>query len=329
MRKHRISLLMALAVCLVLTGCAKTATDEEAFGFAADPQRAAARMAESRAPETLEEGGLVELEDEAVPLAALPVFLEMPAASGVNTAEENGAVIDYSGLGEGYVMARYASAKGKALRVQVQGPGQLYTYELPDGEWMAFPLSEGSGQYTVTVLENRSGRKYGILVRAELQAELEDAQLPFLRPTENVDYLNAGQTQQKALELTSGAETPLEQARAVYDYVLKFIADDGVEAAGGKSGCEPELDGILTSGMGSCYGRAALMAGMLRSQGIPSKISVGYTGKARHICVGIWTEENGWVDDLVFCDGTQWQWTEPDSGTRPGSGIRYTVKSVF
>lgn len=326
MKRRSMYLAAALAVCLLLTGCAKTATDEEAFGFTADPQRVLSRVAETlQGPE----GDLVMLEDEAVPLAALPVFLELPAPGGELVAADKDAMIDYTGMGEGYVMARYASPSGKALRVQVQGPEKLYTYELPDGQWAAFPLSEGSGAYTVTVLENRSGRKYDILVKAELQAEMEDEQLPFLRPTENVDYASAETTLEKAAELTAQGETPLAQAKAVYDYVVKYTADDGVEAAGGKSGCEPVLDEILSSGMGSCYGRAALMAGMLRSQGIPSRVSVGYTGKARHTCVGVWTGENGWVDDLIFCDGENWQWTEPDAAKRPASGIRYTVRSIY
>lgn len=325
MKRRGIAVLLLAAACL-LTGCAKTATDEEAFGFRANSQSPQA-MAMTENGAAID--GEVELEDEIVPLAELPVFFSMPEASGTEVAADNSAEIDSSNAQDGYVMARYVGEGGKALRVQVQGASELYTYELSPGQWAAFPLAEGSGTYQVTVLENTSGKRYAILVSAEIQAELDDELAPFLRPTENVDYENAENLCLMAEELTKEAQTPLEQAKAVYEYVTKFIADDGVEAAGGKSGYTPVLDEVLAAGMGSYYDRAALMAGMLRSQGVPCRVSVGYTGKARHTRVGVWTEETGWVNDAIFYDGENWQWTEPDDAGRPGSGSRYTVKFVY
>lgn len=309
-KKQILTPVILLAVCL-LTGCAKTATDEEAFGFTANPQ-------------TPQPMAVVELEDQEVPLADLPVFLSMPEAPGTVIAAENDALIDYSNAREGYVMARYAAAGEKALRVQVQGPTELYTYVLPDGEWAAFPLGEGSGTYQVTVLESRGGKKYDILVCAEVQAEITDALAPFLRPTENVDYEHAEKAVEKAAELTAEAETPLEKAKAIYEFVTKYIADDGSESAGGE---RPVLDSVLEAGMGSYYDRAALMAGMLRSQGVPCRISVGYTGQGRHTEVDIQTEESGWSDGLMLYDGEEWQWTE--EGDSAAAGSRYTVKFVY
>ena len=79
-KKQILTPVILLAVCL-LTGCAKTATDEEAFGFTANPQ-------------TPQPMAVVELEDQEVPLADLPVFLSMPEAPGTVIAAENDALID-------------------------------------------------------------------------------------------------------------------------------------------------------------------------------------------------------------------------------------------
>ena len=125
-------------------------------------------------------------------------------------------------------------------------------------------------------------------------------------------------------DLTAEAETPLEKAKAIYEFVTKYIADDGSESAGGE---RPVLDSVLEAGMGSYYDRAALMAGMLRSQGVPCRISVGYTGQGRHTEVDIQTEESGWSDGLMLYDGEEWQWTE--EGDSAAAGSRYTVKFVY
>ena len=67
----------------------------------------------------------------------------------------------------------------------------------------------------------------------------------------------------------------------------------------------------LATGKGICFDYAALMVGMLRSQGVPCKLVVGYAGKEYHAWVSVWTEESGWVDGAIFFDGSTWQRMDP------------------
>ena len=76
--------------------------------------------------------------------------LLLPEASGKQTEKNGKAVIDYSNIADGYVMAQFTAKTEKRLMAQVAGPTTTYTYNLPAGEWATFPLSDGNGSYTVT-----------------------------------------------------------------------------------------------------------------------------------------------------------------------------------
>ena len=45
------------------------------------------------------------------------------------------------------------------------------------------------------------------------------------------------------------------------------------------------------------------MTAMLRSQGIPSKLEVGYAGESLHAWINTYIDEIGWVDKIIRFDG--------------------------
>ncbi|MCI8762257.1 MAG: hypothetical protein HFF28_05395, partial [Oscillospiraceae bacterium] len=219
--KKKFMLALLLAGCCLLAGCSKTASDEDVFGpqdsvgkdpmaqqtQAAEPpsqapvqsQAPAESQVPSEAPapdesaepyiDEVSMGEGVDLAEELVPMSAAPAALPTvlsPVASGTSVQSGGGAEIDYSNTKDGYVMARYAAANSKRLRVQVTGPSTTYTYDLPTGAWVTFPLSDGNGSYKVTVLQNTTGKKYAILAAANFQVALADEFAPFIRPNQYV-----------------------------------------------------------------------------------------------------------------------------------------------
>ena len=75
------------------------------------------------------------------------------------------------------------------------------------------------------------------------------------------------------------------------------------------TGYLPVVDETLESGKGICFDYAALTAAMLRSQNIPTRLEIGYAGKAYHAWVSVYTEETGWIDRLIEFTGA---WTRMD-----------------
>ena len=323
MNKKTKIIALLLALCL-LAGCSSAAEPEDAAYI------------------DLSEVKEAEIESEAVALssspAAVPTLL-LPEASGTAVKKNEKAIIDYSNVTDGYVMARFTASSDKRLVAQTAGPSTTYTYNLTAGEWATFPLSDGNGTYKVTVLENVADKKYAVVLSVSIQVTLEDEFAPFLRPNQYVDYETAPKTVEKAAELTRGVTEPLTKVEKIYDFVIKNLSYDKAKAQTVKSGYLPVLDDVLAAKKGICFDYASLMAGMLRSQGVPCKLVVGYAGTAYHAWINVWTEETGWIDGAIFFDGSSWQRMDPtfassgrgskDMMEYIGDGSNYTVCYLY
>lgn len=283
--------------------------------------------------------GDMTLEQDILPeVAALPDILK-PEASGVLVEETDRAVIDYSNTADGYVMVRFKEEITKRLKVQVKGPTTTYTYNITQNNWETFPLSDGNGDYQVALYENAEGSKYALVQSVSVSVELEDEFAPFIRPNQYVDYADATETIQIAARLTAGKEEELDKVKAVYEYVITNIAYDKELAESVQSGYLPDLDKVLEKKKGICFDYAALMTGMLRSQSVPCKLVVGYAGEAYHAWISVYTEKDGWLDNVIYFDGTTWKRMDPtfaSSGSQSeetmkyiGDGTNYTEKYLY
>ncbi|MET0017772.1 transglutaminase domain-containing protein [Oscillibacter sp.] len=281
--------------------------------------------------------------DEATALAASPSAVPLsisPVASGTLVQKTDKAEIDYSNTTDGYIMVKYTGSTTVKLKAQVTGPSAVtYTYDLTAGKWAVFSLSDGSGSYKATVFQNVSGTKYATVTSVTFTASLENEFAPFLLPNQYVDYSNATKTVAKAKELIGKKAETVDQVQAVYDYVVNNLTYDKEKAATVKSGYLPALDTVLAQKKGICFDYAALMAGMLRSQGVPCKLVVGYAGTAYHAWINVYSEETGWVNGAIYFDGVSWKLMDPtfaSSGKQSkeimsyiGDGSHYTAKYVY
>ena len=265
--------------------------------------------------QTMETLPIPALEAEAAALAEkVPpptgVVLE-PVAPGDREERSDVAVVDYSNAEDGYIMAFYYGQTDKRLKLLLKGPTTTYNYDLPQGQWIVLPLSDGDGDYQAGIYRNIRGTEYAMVMMAEFSVALEDEFAPFLRPNQYVNYLEAPDTVAMGAALCAGQEEPLQKVAAVYDYVVKNLSYDEEKAATVQSGYLPHLDTILEIKKGICFDYASMMTAMLRSQQVPCKLVVGYAGNIYHAWINVWTEENGWVDGAIFFDGHVWKRMDP------------------
>ena len=310
-------LLYFMLACMMLAGCQKTIPAEPTVPVT---QAHAEIISEETIPtETAPDRDLLNAEFVAISNPLPKAIILEAEASG--TAEERcaDAVIDYSHAEDGYVMAQFLTETDTRLKVLIKGATTTYTYNLPQGQWAVFPLSDGNGSYQVCIYQNVYDNKYALVLSAIFDVNLVDEFAPFLRPNQYVNYTDATASVMRGLKITAGLTDPLEKVAAIYDFVVTHLEYDYDKAATVKSGYLPVLDDVLAARKGICFDYAALMTAMLRSQGIPTKLVVGYAGTTYHAWISVWTEENGWIDGAIFFDGQVWKRMDPtfaSSGNR-------------
>ena len=250
--------------------------------------------------------------------AAVPEVAS-PVASGTKVKSNAEATIDYSNTEDGYVMVQYTGATDKRLKVQIKGPKTTYTYNLTPGQWAAFPLSDENGNYKITIYKNVTGTKYASALSLSISVTMEDEFSPFIRSNQYVNFDAAPNTVAKAASVAGNMSDPLKKVEAVYNFVVRGMTYDTQLAATVTSGYLPDLDSVLSKMSGICFDYAALMTGMLRSQGVPTKLVVGYAGDVYHAWIHVWSESTGWVDGIIYFDGMNWKRMDPTFASSGGA----------
>jgi hypothetical protein len=334
--KKKISLLLIVLLTLPLfvafAGCSQNNDLIELH----DPLTVAAVF-----DETHEE--FIDITPEMVPLTATPAIftIPVPAAPGTSVKKNEKALIDYSNGKDGYVMIKFIPDTKKIVKVIIKGPSEAqYQYNLKPGDiYEVFPLSDGNGTYTVGVYEQAEGSKFATVLTASIDVKLNDEFAPFLRPNQYVNYNKDSQTVKKAAELVKDAKTLMAKVTAIYNFVIKNLEYDREKAQNVKSGYLPDVDAVLRAGKGICFDYAAVMAAMLRSQGIPTKLVVGFTGDIYHAWLSVHSSEAGWVNSVIQFDGKSWKLMDPtfaSTGSSSaeimkyiGDGKNYTAKFIY
>ena len=256
-----------------------------------------------------------------------------PVASNVLTKSNQYVLIDYSNTKDGYVMVKFTESTSVRLKVQVVGPTTTYTYNLTPLEWTVFPLSDGNGSYQVKVYRNVVDNRYATVLAASFSVTLDDEFAPFLRPNQYVNYENANQTIQKTSEIIAGKNGRIEKAEAIYRYVVSNISYDYKKLENLPTTYLPDLDQVLKAKKGICFDYAALMTSMLRISNIPCKLVVGYAGTEYHAWISVWSPEQGWIDGVIFFDGTNWQHMDPTFAASGAAdriaSVNYTTKYIY
>ena len=236
----------------------------------------------------------------------------LPEASGEKIEKNDQMIIDYSNASKGYVMVQYLEETEAKLKAQVKCPGEItYTYTLTPGVWAAFPLTEGNGEYKVTVFRNVIGTSYATMGSVSLNVTLENPMLPFLTANQYVNYTEETKCVQEAVKLCEGIEGELEKVKTIYEWTLKKFSYNTIKAKTVESGYVPDLDAVFKARKAICFDYASTMVAMLRSQGVPTKLVIGYSGSVYHAWINVYTEESGWITGAVYFNGEEWCLMDP------------------
>ena len=192
--------------------------------------------------------------------------------------------IDLSTASNGYVKVRLTKPVGDYASCSVDRAnitGETNGFDLKPNQWANGPLTGGNDYYQLTVdseLHRRSNFNVAFI------ANIKNPDAWMLLSHNYVDFENAPKTVAKAAELTKNCKTNAEKITVIFNWVATNIKYDYNAKIGESQG--RSLDDILDSKTGICVNYAALMAGMLRSQGVPCKVIKGQ----------VYKPETGWCD---------------------------------
>jgi len=129
---------------------------------------------------------------------------------------------------------------------------------------------------------------------------------------------------QRAKEVTEGRSTPLEKARAIYEYVVDNIrlVDDPRGQAGSGFGNVPRT---LAAMNGNSVDMAAVFVGLCRASGIPARTVIGMKIPVLPAS-GIVHDYHSWAE--FYLDGVGWVPADPAEGQRGGSRRGYYFGSL-
>lgn len=350
MKKNRLLIRVSAATVLMaaaLYGCAGndtsagTGASETAQAMtkettsAQDETEASIGVADSEGTETL-----AVIEDEAVPLYQKPAGSDVrtPVASGTVTYGNGRATIDASNISNGYVMIKYTGGQSR-IKIQI-AKSTTYTYDLNARDaYEVFPFTEGNGSYSIKIFENVSGNQYAQVLSQNVSVNLNDEFAPFLTPNQYVNFWNGSAAVNKGAELAASASDEIGVVTNVYNYVIGNITYDTAKATSVQSGYLPNVDQVLAQKTGICFDYAALMTAMLRSQDIPTKLVIGYSGGLYHAWVNVYIDNIGWIDNFIYFDGHNWSLMDPtfaSSGGQSesikqyiGNGSNYQAKYTY
>lgn len=217
-------------------------------------------------------------------LGALAVYgrIVWPQASGEKTYQKNDLTLDVSHMSDGYIMAKSAPTS-KKLKLRISRGDTIFTYDLNGaGDYEVFPLQLGSGGYTCSLYKNIKSNKYSKEAELSFSAELTSEEAPFLCPSQYVNYTQASPAVAKAEEICAGLKTDEEKLEAIRNFMVKGFAYDYVRALTTPGSYLGDVDGCFETRLGLCQDLAAIAACMLRSQGIPTQLVIGYADEIYH-----------------------------------------------
>lgn len=237
--------------------------------------------------------------------------------------------IDISSVDQGYIMIDYHGSNNKVkIQLSIPNVDTPYTYDKYTG-YEVFPLTGGNGTYKIKVFENITDSKYAQIFSQDFEVVLENEYLPFLYPNQYVNFTTETQAVAVGQEVVKKSSTDLEAVQAVYHYIVNTIEYDYNKAKEIQNGnitqYVPDVDKTLKQKKGICFDYAALMATMLRSQNIPTKLQIGYVISNKnegiyHAWIGVYIKDIGWIDNLIQFDGKSWKILDPTFASDKDSG---------
>lgn len=229
---------------------------------------------------------------------------------GTTAAAASVIDINHDQSTKGYVSVKFDTGSVKKTKLQVAKGDGVYYYNLHTSpRYENYPLQMGSGGYNVNIYENTTGTKYKKIKGSAFDANVTDTNAVYLNSIQEISFAPEDEVVKLAVQLKADALqkkktttgnvnatlTDRELMELYYNYVVTNITYDYAKISTLNYDYLPDNDATLATKTGICYDFSSLLAAMLRSQGVPTKLVKGYT---------TWTEVyHAWNEVYIASEG--------------------------
>ncbi|MBP7402681.1 MAG: transglutaminase domain-containing protein, partial [Clostridia bacterium] len=220
-------------------------------------------------------------------------------ASASAASSDGRAQVSMDQSASGVILVRMDGVAAGSKAYVTTPAGSSFQYNIAPGQWLGVPCNGGSGDYTVMLLENVGGSTYLPLLNQAFSVGLGSWLSPYTAASVMMNFGSGSSAVQTANSLCSGISTTDGKVSAVYGWVTSHITYNTALASQITSGSvttyTPDIENIMSTRTGICFDYAAIMASMLRSQGIPTKLVMGNVPQGYHAWNEVFFEGIGWV----------------------------------
>lgn len=201
--------------------------------------------------------------------------------------------VDFSSGGQGIVKVLLNTGKQVKYKLVIQNGETKYIYNLKSSTaYESFPLQLGDGTYSAKIFENTTDTKYKSVYSESSTVDVVDEVKVYLTSNQQIKWSTTNTSIITANKLVAGALaakkaknpavanvtlTQQEIIKVLYDYVVKNMTYDYNKISTLSYDYIPSVDAVLAAKKGICFDYSVLLASMLRSQGVPTKLIKGYS----------------------------------------------------
>ena len=190
----------------------------------------------------------------------------------------------------------------REIRIGVEKDGNNYYYAMNSSREL-LPIQLGAGTYQVKILRRKQGTTFTVILKKTLHIAAVNQSSLWLASTQPV-YWDKPLVRQKSATVTQGATSIEQKVEQVYRYVMKIMVYDTNKINTIGTDYVPDLEKLIHNPHGICYDYAALVAGLLRAQGIAAKLVKGYrVGMTPyHAWNEVWVNNRWVIIDATYDD---------------------------
>jgi transglutaminase-like putative cysteine protease len=176
---------------------------------------------------------------------------------------------------DGVVVINYPIKSEVRYKVLLKKDDTKYYYDMTE-ETIRLPLQMGEGVYELAILENVSGTTYSYVLETSFKIDAINQEALNLNSHSIINWSDEDEAIVFLDELVSDDMSEMEKVSAVHDYLTKALSYDVHKFDSIQGAYIPDIDETFLTQMGICYDFSSLLAAMLRSEGIQTKLIMGY-----------------------------------------------------